>query len=218
MSRLALCLGGKDYDLLESHYLKLLRFIDLAIATAKPALYLLSVSLPLEAIHHQQVLSLYGRIIQRYNSTEWAFAFRQLAMKDINSNSWFSKVRIILIKYDIPLAIELLQDPPSKECWKKIYKEVIEKRWLKTLHQKAEKMPSLSYLNKNACSVGTVHLVCKCGSDPLQSFMASTKAKLLTQRYLLTKSHTAGGKTKLNSAHSATTHVTWNTSSFTAQP
>ena len=53
-------------------------------------------------------------------------------------------------------------------------------------------MSSLSYLNKNACSIGTVHPVWKCGSDPLQSLMASTKAKLLVQRYPLTTSHTAG--------------------------
>ena len=70
--------------------------------------------------------------------------------------------------------------------------EVIEKWWLKTLRQKADKMSSLSYLNKNACSVGTVHPVWKCGSDPLQSLMASIKAKLLVQRYPLTTSHTAG--------------------------
>ena len=82
--------------------------------------------------------------------------------------------------------------PHPKECWKKTYKEAIEKWWLKTLRQKAEKIPSLSYLNKNACSVGTVHPVWKCGSDPLQTLMASTKAKLLTQRYPLTTSHTAG--------------------------
>ena len=189
----ALCLGEKDYELLESHHLKLLRSIQhLPTSTAKPALYLLSGSLPLEATHHQQVLSLYGRIIRRYNSIERELTLRQLAMKDINSNSWFSAVRIILIKYDLPSAIELLQDPPSKECWKKTYKEVIEKWWLKTLRQKADKMSSLSYLNKNACSVGTVHPVWKCGSDPLQSLMASTKAKLLVQRYPLTTSHTAG--------------------------
>ena len=189
----ALCLGENDYDLLESYHLKLLRCIQhLPTSTAKPALYLLPGSLPLEAIHHQQVLSLYGRIIRRYNSIERELALRQLAMKDITSNSWFTMVRIILIKYDLLPAIKLLQDPPPKERWKKTYKEAIEKWWLKTLRQKAEKMPSLSYLNKNACSVGTVYPVWKCGSDPLQTFMASTKAKLLTQRYPLTTSHTAG--------------------------
>ena len=104
------------------------------------------------------------------------------------------------------------------ESWKKTYKEVIEKWWLKTLRQKADTMSSLSYLNKNACSVGTVHPVWKYGSDPLQSLMASTKAKLLVQRYPLTTSHTAG-KINLTCAHSATMHRRiWNTSLSIAQP
>ena len=88
----ALCLEEKDYELLKSHHLKLLRSIQhLPTSTAKPALYLLSGSLPLEATHHQQVISLYGRIVRRYNSIERELALRQLAMKDINSNSWFSR-------------------------------------------------------------------------------------------------------------------------------
>ena len=38
-------------------------------------------TIPLEAIHQQHVLSLYGRIIRRYNSIERELALRQLAMK-----------------------------------------------------------------------------------------------------------------------------------------
>ena len=57
-------------------------------------------------------------------------------------------------------------------------------------------MKSLHYLDINSCQVGKIHPVWQCGTDPVQVAMASTKARLLVQRYALSGTHVAGAQKK----------------------
>ncbi len=188
-----LCLTPIEYGPLETFYKRVLRqILHLPTTTAIPALYLLTGCLPVEALHHLSTLSLFGRIARRIGSIERELAFRQLAMKDPNSNSWFSNIRRILYKYKLPPAIEILHSPPTKENWKKKYTEAISLEWESQLKRNASTMKSLMYLDMSGCNIGVVHPVWRCGSDPMQARMASVQAKLLVQRYPLASSHCAG--------------------------
>ena len=186
-------LSSTDYQELATFHQKLLRNIQhLPRATAIPALYLLTGSTPLEAIHHRNVLTLYARMLRREDSVERDIIARQLAVKDMTSNSWVILVRELLCKYDLPSAFELLRSPPRKVVWKKKVKEAINTHWFSSLRKEAGRMSTLKYLNTEACTPGSVHQVWECGSSPQEVTIAATKARMLVQRYGITTSYCAG--------------------------
>ena len=189
----AMELSASDYRELHTFQRRLLRQIQhLPKATAVPALYLLTGSLPLEAHHHKSVLSLFGRMVSRNGSLEREIVLRQLGMKDLQSGSWVSLVRRLLLQYELPSAFDLASDPPRKAKWKDSIKRAIYHHWEEKLKTEAANKSSLTLLNLEACTPGKVHPVWTCGSDPFQVHMACTKARLLTQRYALGSSHCAG--------------------------
>jgi hypothetical protein len=98
----AIVLNAKNYHELHMFHRKLLRQVQhFPKATAIPALHLLTGSLPLEALHHKSVLSLFGRILNREESIEREVVLRQLGMKDLTSASWTSLVRRLLLMYEL---------------------------------------------------------------------------------------------------------------------
>jgi hypothetical protein len=189
----AMELSTADYRELHTFQRKLLRQVQhLPKATAVPAIHLLTGCLPLEALHHKSVLSLYGRMINRQGSLERDVILRQLGMHDFQSSSWTSLVRRLLLTYELPSAFELAMDPPRKDRWKKRVKWAVYHHWEVKLKEEAATKSTLAHLNLDACTPGAVHPVWACGSDPMQVQMAVTKARLLIQIYALGSSHCAG--------------------------
>ena len=59
--------------------------------TADPAVYILAGVIPIESRIHKLALGMYAIICKTTNSIEREIAERQLGMKAINDNNWFSK-------------------------------------------------------------------------------------------------------------------------------
>jgi hypothetical protein len=76
--------------------------------------YLLLGAEPIQATINKRMLSLFGQIIRDQNSVENKIAYRQIVIYDLNSKSWFSKLKMVLMKYGLPEAFHLLQNPPKK--------------------------------------------------------------------------------------------------------
>jgi hypothetical protein len=91
---------------LERYQKKLLKqLLSFPPNTPDPAVYLLSVTFPVEAQLHIRALSFCNNICnQEEKSIEKLSARQQLRIKTINSNSWFIEIKKMLIKYN-------LQDP-----------------------------------------------------------------------------------------------------------
>ena len=106
------------------HNLK--HIMSLPVTTADPAVYILSGSLPVEAMIHQRVLNFFGNICRlAQSSVEKQLAVRQLAVKKLDSNSWFVAVRKLYIMYGLPDCEHLLDDPQTKATWKKTVQKAI---------------------------------------------------------------------------------------------
>lgn len=74
-------------------------------------MFILSGTLPAEALIHKRMLILFGNITRLSNSSvEIRLAKRQLKMKPSNSHSWFIAVKKVLIKYDLPSAESLIEN------------------------------------------------------------------------------------------------------------
>jgi hypothetical protein len=66
------------------------------------------------------MLGFFGQITRDKESIENQIAYRQIAIYDLNSKSWFSKLKSILAKYNLPDALQLLVHPMKKEHVKKM--------------------------------------------------------------------------------------------------
>ena len=193
----AMVLTPTDIAALDDYYRTLLHQIQhLPQNTATPAVYLLLGSLPIEGHLDLSVLSLFNRAVSIPGSLERDIIERQLAMKDLNSNSWTANVRKILNKYMLPSAFDILCYPRPKEMWKKAITPVVNQFWENKLREDAASKSTLRYLNLQNCTIGTVHPIYHTlPTDQIHTLMAATATKLLVQRYPLTALSYAGEKT-----------------------
>ena len=100
----------ENLDKFNKHNLK--HILSLPITTADRAVYILSGTLPIEAMIHQRVLTFFGNISRLPElSVENQLAVRQLAVKTLDSNSWFVAVRKLCIMYGLSDCVDLLDNP-----------------------------------------------------------------------------------------------------------
>ena len=191
----ALILKEKDLNPLEQYYKNLLRQIQhLPDSTATPAIYLLLGAIPVQDLIHIKILTFFASIARRKNAVENELFRRQMAVKDMTSNSWVNQVMRLLHEYDFPSIFEIMNDPPEKVKWKKLVQVTVLDYWTTELVKKAETMVTLSYLDMSRCYGGMVLDIWEYNTDPLEAHMATVKAKLLLQRYPLASSHCAEKK------------------------
>lgn len=190
----ALILVKPDLVALEEYYRTSLRIMQhLPKSTAMPALYLLMGVPPIEALVHIRTITFFTNILRRTGSIERNLVERQLVMKEESAHSWVWYVQGLLKRYHLPSAFSLLENQPDKEGWKRVVKAAVLSDWEEDLKKEAKRKSTLALVNLNACSLTSTHLVWRLGAaDHLSVLKASTKAKLLVQRYPLFYSRTAG--------------------------
>ena len=106
-----------ELQTLEIFYRKILKqILSIPTNTADPAVYILAGVIPIESRIHKLALGMYANICRTTNSIEREIAERQLGMKAINDNSWFSKLKQILAIYELPSSHNILDLPPTKNA------------------------------------------------------------------------------------------------------
>ena len=180
-------LRDKHIKQLEQHQQNILKQLQwLPDRCANVAVYLLLGIEPIELQMDKKVLTLFGQISRDRNSLEYQIAQRQIAIHDINSPSWFSLVRRTLMKYELPSALQLLEDPIPKNQWKKLLDTKMNEKWHNLQREEKVSKSSLKYLSTKFCQIGSAHLLWKSvGSNPLDVQKASVKARILTGSYTL---------------------------------
>ena len=90
---------------------------------------------------HKNALTTFVNMIRQKGSIENDIALRQLVMKDENDKSWFMFVRGILKLYSLPSIFQLLDNPPSKNEWKRLLNRAvntaIEESWEQDIKSKS---------------------------------------------------------------------------------
>lgn len=178
---------GKALNVLETQQKKILKqVLSLSTKVADPAVYMLSGTLPAEAMIHKRTLSLFGNITRLSEMTiEKQLAKRQLEVKTFKSKSWFIAVKKILIKYNLPSPEELLNNPMKKLKWKKMFNTAINKYWTDQIISQSKLYSSLKYLSKSYV-VGNCHPAVKPYSRSNRDInRIPVKNKVITGTYLL---------------------------------
>ncbi|CAG2198329.1 unnamed protein product [Mytilus edulis] len=149
--------------------------------TSIAATLLLLGRIPIEGEIHKKILKTFGNIIRNDKSVEREIAFRQLAMKDEKSGSWFTKLHNLTVIYGLPSPYDIIENPPSKISWNRHVNNCINNHFLQNLKKEAKEKSSLKYINFNDSNIGTVHNIWKSsGTDPYSVNMAAIKVKIAT--------------------------------------
>jgi hypothetical protein len=84
---------------------------------------------PITTVIEKNTLNAFYNIARHEDFIEHEIARSQLAIKDENSNSWFTYIRKLLQKYNLPTAYEIMGNPLTKGQWKELLNKEIDKYW-----------------------------------------------------------------------------------------
>ena len=129
-------------------------------------------------------LTLLGNILLHKDTLEFEIAQRQLAVKSIDSNSWFADCNRILYKYSLPNIYHGIGHIESPEVWRVLVKKhidfYVEAEWAR------ESKVSLQWLNVQSLKVGQTRQVWKVIPHNVRTVKrAYPKLRLLTGTYIL---------------------------------
>ena len=183
----AVKLSSKEKDELSRFERRILKQLQgLPERCSNTITYALIAATPIITQIEKNTLTSFYNIIRNKDTSEYQIAKRQLILKDINSNSWFTQIRILLQKYNLPDAFELMERTPSKGKWKTMLNEAVQKHlkaeWSEDLQEKS----TTSYFNMPLNPINNAHQVWSSVPNNTRSIRkANIKARLLTGTYTL---------------------------------
>ena len=90
--------------------------------TPEPVVFFLAGRLPGEALLDLRQLTLFGMICHLVGNILNHIAHQLLTYSSQSNKHWFANIRILCYKYNLPLPISLLCEPPNKETFKNTFK------------------------------------------------------------------------------------------------
>ena len=180
----SLVMSQKEIVCIYHQYKRTLQNI-LKLSTRSPAsvVHFLAGSLPGAAILHLKQLSLFGMICRLSGDPLNNYAYHVLLTSPVKK-SWFHQIRNLHLQYLLPHPLQVLQNPPSKEAYKKLVKARVLDYWETKLRQEASFLPSLGYFNPNYMSLTTPHkLWSAAGSKTYEVAKARIQALFLASQY-----------------------------------
>ena len=142
-----------------------------------PVIYFLAGTVPIRAHIHRRQLSLFGMITRLPTNILHATASTILSSDPDSSKSWFvSNIRRLCSQYSLPSPLQLLQNPPSKNNYKKLIKSKILDYWETLLRAEAAPKPSLIHFKPSFMSLSSPHpMFTTCDSNPFETNKSTAK-------------------------------------------
>ena len=101
-----------------------------------------------------------------------------------SSKSWFWQIRDICLQYNLEHPFVILENPPSKEKFKKTIKSHVINYWENKLRSEASPLLSLSHFHPAFMSLTKPHPIwSSVGSNPYEVTKAIQQARFLSGRY-----------------------------------
>ena len=181
----SLTLTQSEVELLNSHHRKtLMNLLKLPMKTPEPVILFLAGSLPAEGFLNLRQLNLFGMISRLSQNILNKMAKQALLTESDTSKSWFSMIRKLCRKYDLPSPLNWLLSPTSKEYFKKLTKQRVVEYWQKSLRIDSRTKSSLKYFKPEYMSLLHPHpIITSCESNPWETNKAVIQCRLLSGRY-----------------------------------
>lgn len=186
----ATVLPQKDLKAMSNYYKNLLRQVQgLPPRVATEAIYLLTGTLPLEAVLHERVLNLLGSVYRLKEGHRLRELGDRQMMNGPRSHSWFVYARKVATSYGIEID-SLGGVTWRKSSWKSYVKASIKQTSWASLIKGATNKSSLQWLDMSPLKLGQCHPIwTSCMSSPYQVKRAMVRAKLLTGCYSLQENY-----------------------------
>ena len=180
----SILINKKEMEILNIHYRKKLRRLQhLPASTAIPAIYLLSGSLPAEAVLHVRQFTLLHMIALLGPSNPLC----SIALQNLKSPpmvSWFGALRKVATRYVMPDPLQIIVDPPSKTSFRRLVRSKILTYWSIRTRRNAAKKGSHDLLKISHLPLGRgPHPLWTSCTSPTQTRSATLIAKMLTGTY-----------------------------------
>ena len=144
----ALILSKKEIKILDSHYkLTLQNILKLYEKTPSCIVYYLAGSLPVSAILHLRVLTLFSMICLQKDDPLHKHAKYVLLHSESCSKSWFIMLRSLCLQYGLPHPFQLLDNPLPRSRFKRLIECKVYEYWHRTLRAEVASLSSLCFFN-----------------------------------------------------------------------
>jgi hypothetical protein len=153
-----LVLLKSETNIIDAHYQKTLQFLQrLHDKTPRPVIFFLAGMLPGEAELHLRQLSLFSMICHLPADPLYKRAEYALTYLPPSSRSWFQQVRNLCLQYGLPHPLTLLENPMSKEKFKKLVKQKVTEYWQDVLATESFNLDSLRFFDFSSASLSQAH-------------------------------------------------------------
>ena len=180
-----LVLSKSEISTIDSHYQRTIMNLQrLHDRTPRCFIFLLAGCLPGEAMLHKKQLTIFMQICHLPSDPLYFHARNVLLCGKTSARSWFQQVSSLCLLYKLPHPLTLLDNPPSKESFKKTVKQQITQHWEDLLRDEATKLPSLHYFLAEQSSLRCSHnlWVCAAGSG-FECRKATILARMVSGRF-----------------------------------
>ena len=181
-----LTLTSTEVDVLDKHFKNILKsLMKLPDKSPDLVIYFLAGTVPIRAHINRRQLSLFGMITRLPTNILHATASTILSSDPDSSKSWFvSNIRRLCNQYSLPSPLQLLQNSPSKNNYKKLIKSKILDYWETLLRAEAAPKPSLIHFKPSFMSLSSPHpMFTTCDSNPFETNKSTCQAALISGRF-----------------------------------
>ena len=122
-----------------------------------------------------KLLGFLGKILSDKSSILYQIGLRQLAIKDMTSNSWFISMIKLTFKYNLPSPHQYIQSPIALKKWKWMVKNAVRSHWdakilseaatKSTLQLLIQKQPTWKHVEMNAVAINRSRLQARLLTD-----------------------------------------------------
>ena len=174
-----------ELTLLEQHHKNTCQNIQKLLPnTPASVVYFLGGSLPGTALLHLKQLAIFGMVTRLNDDPLNIHARKILTEVKKSSRSWFIQIREICLQYKLPHPLKLMDNPPSKDDYKKIVKSHVLSYWENQLRGEASVLSSLAFFKPNFMSLTKPHpLWTTTNGNPHEVSKAVQQARFLSGRY-----------------------------------
>ena len=159
------------------------RLLKLHPRTPEPVVFFLAGRLPGEALLHIKQLTLFGMICRLPGNILNIIAHRLLTYSSQGKRHWFAHIRNLCHKYNLPHPLNLLQEPPTKDVFKKRIKDNITDFWQDTLRNHAASLKSLKFFKPYFMSLRKPHPMWQVATTSYQVNKCITVSRMLSGRF-----------------------------------
>ena len=101
-----------------------------------------------------------------------------------SSHSWFLQIRDLCLQYGLPHPLNILDNPPTKNELRKLFKVRVQDYWQNRLREHCSGLTSLRFFHPDFMSLSSTHpLWLTAGQNPYEANKAVIQARMLSGRY-----------------------------------